>query len=254
MSRTDRPRPTGAAVAIGAVIGAVALTGCGAGQLAQTSTQVAAVDGAAVTVGTIAIREAQITYSEDAEGAAIYRRGGQAPLEMRIINIGADADRLVSASSPVAASVQISGDATVPGGQALLVEGEPAASTASAAPSTTAAPSPSPSASSSVSPSPSASSTPSPSPSASPSPSPSSSSSASSAAAPTAGSSSVLGSAGSGSAEGATEAQLVLTGLNDDIRAGLTYPVVLVFEKAGSIRLDVPVGTTGAAREAESTG
>ncbi len=247
MSRTDRPRPTGAAVAIGAVIGAVALTGCGAGQLAQTSTQVAAVDGAAVTVGTIAVREAQITYGEDAEGAAIYRRGGRAPLEMRIINIGAETDRLMSASSRVAASVQISGDATVPGGQSLLVEGEPAASTASAAPSTTAGlqPGAGEAPATSAAPSPAASASASPFPSVPPSPTASSA-----AAAPTTGSSSVLGSSGSRSAE----AQLVLTGLNDDIRAGLTYPVVLVFEKAGPIRLDVPVGTTSAAREAESTG
>jgi hypothetical protein len=43
---------------------------------------------------------------------------------------------------------------------------------------------------------------------------------------------------------GVTEqtAQIVLSGLNQDVHAGLTYPVVLNFEHAGQITVDVPVG------------
>lgn len=44
-------------------------------------------------------------------------------------------------------------------------------------------------------------------------------------------------------------AQMVLTGLRDDIRTGLTYELVLVFERAGEIRLDVPVGHPQTPRE-----
>ena len=44
-------------------------------------------------------------------------------------------------------------------------------------------------------------------------------------------------------------AQVVLTGLKEDIRAGLTYPLVLNFEKAGQITMAVPVGYPDAPRE-----
>jgi hypothetical protein len=41
----------------------------------------------------------------------------------------------------------------------------------------------------------------------------------------------------------------VLSGLQEDIRAGLTYPLVLTFERAGEVRLEVPVGNATAPRE-----
>jgi copper(I)-binding protein len=125
------------------VIGALALAGCGSGQITQTDTQVAAVNGAQANVGDIAIREAQFEYTATKDASA-YPRGGNAPLEMSIINSGGTADRLVSASSPVAGSVRVSGVTTIPAGGTLLVEGEPAAAAAppseSAGPSDSAAP------------------------------------------------------------------------------------------------------------------
>ena len=36
-------------------------------------------------------------------------------------------------------------------------------------------------------------------------------------------------------------AQVVLTGLKSDLQVGPTYPVVLTFERAGSVTLQVPV-------------
>lgn len=211
MSRTVRIRPTGAAVVIGAMIGAVALAGCSAGQVAQTSGQVAAVGGSSATVGSIAVRDAQIEFGDEVEGGVVHRAGSTAPLRMSIVNIGADADRLLSVTSPAAASVQISGDPVVPGGQVLSVDGEPETvapgSTSTAeprsgsgeAPATPLAPTPS-------------------------------------AAAPV----------------GAERtAQVVLTGLTSDVRVGLTYPLVLTFERAGQIRLDVPVGNPDTPREEE---
>lgn len=46
-----------------------------------------------------------------------------------------------------------------------------------------------------------------------------------------------------------TGATAVLTGLRDDVRAGISYPITLVFERAGPIVVAVPVDGTPAARE-----
>jgi hypothetical protein len=51
---------------------------------------------------------------------------------------------------------------------------------------------------------------------------------------------------------GTREAQVVLTGLREDVRAGLTYPLVLVFERAGEIRLQIPVANPSEEREEQS--
>lgn len=42
---------------------------------------------------------------------------------------------------------------------------------------------------------------------------------------------------------------LALTGLRVPIRSGLTYPVVLGFERAGDLVLEVPVATPDVPRE-----
>ena len=239
MSRIQRFRPTGAMVAAGAVLGAVALAGCSAGQITQTNTQVPAVVGANGGVGTVVVRDAHIEFGEQIQGANVYPRGGAAPLKMSIVNTGGQPDRLVSASSPAASSVTISGDADVPPGRVLLIEGEPAAAPAATQPAApSGAPRPSPGA------------TP-PSPSAEP-------------AAP----GDEIGGAGVEAGQrptvaapappvgeaplaGQREAQMVLTGLTEDVRAGLTYPLVLNFERAGQVTLDVPVGYRSEPREDE---
>jgi copper(I)-binding protein len=239
VSRTPRFRPFGAVVATGAVLGAIALAGCGAGQITQTSTQAPAVVGANAAVGPIAVRDAYIEFGEGAQGANIYPRGAAAPLRMSIVNTGIQPDRLVSASSPAAASVAITGDVEVPPGRVLLIEGEPAAP----APSAAARPGPSspPPAPVSGVPSPPGnqiggsgqedSRAAAPAPTVAPVPAPR---------------------AGTGGAEsGGREGQVVLTGLTDNVRAGLTYPLVLNFEKAGQITLTVPVGFPSEPREDE---
>jgi hypothetical protein len=48
--------------------------------------------------------------------------------------------------------------------------------------------------------------------------------------------------------------QVVLTGLTDDVRSGLTYPLVLTFEKAGEVRIAVPVALSTEDREDEPAG
>jgi periplasmic copper chaperone A len=117
-------------------VAGIALTGCGAGQQAQTSQQIAAVAGASATGGGIAVRNAEIAYPSGlSPEAAIYPVGGVAPVEMIIVNQGAQTDRLLSATSP-AGAVTISGEQTVgpdlslvagdfegvPGGKAVTVE------------------------------------------------------------------------------------------------------------------------------------
>lgn len=213
MSRTERFRPTGAAV-IGAMIAALALAGCSAGQVTQTSSQVPAVGGANSGVGQIAVRDVQIEFADQVEGGNVYARGGNAPLRMTIVNAGAGPDRLVSVTSPVASSVQISGVTTIPGGQALDVEGEPvvAAEPVEETGEETGEESGGSDSATTTAPVPTASETP---------------------------------------AEGA---QIVLTGLREDIRAGLTYPLVLTFERAGQIRVDVPVGNPSTPRADEHEG
>lgn len=248
MSRPLRSRPNGAAVigavVIGVAVGVLVLTGCGAAQVAQTAEQVAAAGGANATSGTIAVRNVQIEFGEDVEGGGVHPTGGDAPLTMRIINTGNLGDRLISVSSPVAETVAIGGDVDVPGGQVLLVDGEPTAPPtavpgATAVPGTTGQPAtPQPATPTATLPRttpPSAALPPAtlPTTAAVPTPAPT--------GAPT----------GTATAGAPNEATVVLTGLREDIRAGLTYEVVLTFERAGEIRLSVPVGASAEPREVE---
>ena len=269
MSLIQRFRPTGAAVVTSAVIGAIALAGCSAGQITQTSTQVPAVVGANANIGPVAVRDAQIEFSAEPQGANIYPVGGTAPLKMSIANSGGQPDRLVSASSPAAASIEITGTPDVPPGRVLLVGGEPEAAAGAAAPTASAPPGVTPSAAP---------------PGAPPAGAPTDEETRSAEAArpAEAGSGAPTPSAepvtpgdeigGAGQEGGGTSpgtgfpaapsggdageaalggAQVVLTGLKEDVRAGLTYPVVLNFERAGQVTLQVPVGFPEEPREDE---
>jgi periplasmic copper chaperone A len=109
------------AVALGALLCAVALGACGAGQLTQTSEQVAAVNGGFGQAGPIAIRNLEFVYPTG--GDHYYHRGSTAPLTGVIVNTGGMDDQLVSASSPAASSVLIAGQKQIPGRNTLrLVE------------------------------------------------------------------------------------------------------------------------------------
>jgi copper(I)-binding protein len=215
VSDRARPRPTRAFLVVGALIGAVALTGCGAGQVTQTSDQVAAVEGANANAGQIAVRNATIEFDAPAHGDAVYPAGADAPLAMSIVNSGADVDRLVAASSPVASSVQISGVLRIPGGQVLTVEGAPAPVEAPA-PTDPAAPE-------------------------TPAPGEAPADAQPATPAPT--------TAAGGEAGQSSVANIVLTGLREDIQAGRTYPLVLTFERAGTVQIEVPVANPHALRE-----
>jgi copper(I)-binding protein len=216
------PRRNRAQLVVGALIAAVAVAGCGAGQITQTSRQVAAVEGANATAGQISLRNAVIEYDEPAHGAAIYPVGGNAPLQMTIVNTGAEVDRLVAASSPVAESVQISGVLRIPGGRALDIEGAPAPVVrvpVEGAPTTAPA-------------------TPGAAPTTAP---PTSAPPAAAEPTPAAQPPAAEGEPGVGN--------IVLTGLREDVQGGLTYPLILTFERAGELRFDVPVANPDTLRE-----
>jgi copper(I)-binding protein len=232
VSDRARPRRNRAPLVVGALIAAVALAGCSAGQITQTSSQVAAVEGANADAGQIAVRNAMIEFEEPAHGAAIYPAGSDAPLQMTIVNSGAEVDRLVAASSPVAASVQINGVLRIPGGQALTIQGAiaPAAAPAPAEAEPSATPEPSPVEVQPAEPPPAeVPSTETPATTLPTEP----------VAAPPVDE----GQPGVGN--------IVLTGLREDVQAGRTYPLVLTFERAGEVRFDIPVANPDTLREDE---
>jgi copper(I)-binding protein len=267
-----RIRPTGAALVAGAMIGAVALAGCGAGQITQTSTQQSAVAGANANIGPIALRDVAITFPEQApETATVYPQGRDAPLQMTIANSAAGPDRLVSATSPAAASVTITGATDVAGGQRVVVDGEPpAAPTPTLAPSGTAAPgasaSAAPRSTAGAAPTAGASAAPGtavvPSGSALP-PTPTvAATGPANPLAPVPSLSATPGAGGfnpAGTGQGTVQnpaavdegTHVVLTGLTDDVRSGLTYPVTFTFEKAGAVTLEVPVALSTEKRETD---
>lgn len=179
MSRSEPSRRSraGAAAALAALL---LLTGCGAGQLTATSTQRGSAGGANADAGDILVREAEIEFGDSAPGEVVYPAGTTAPLQMRIVNQGVVADRLVSATSRAASVVHLSGPLEVPAGQVLVVGSRPPA------------------------------------------------------------------------APGVRTAQITLTGLHEDVRAGLTYELVLVFERAGPVLLHLPVDNPTTPREATS--
>ncbi|MGE3286802.1 MAG: hypothetical protein AB7J32_11970 [Pseudonocardia sp.] len=125
MSRIERSRPNRIAKGIAAAAAALLLAGCGAGQLTGTSTQGSSSGGANGSAGSIVVRDAEIEFGAGATEAVVFPVGSSAPLTMHIVNQGYAGDALVSASSPIATSVQVGGATELPGGQALLVGSAP---------------------------------------------------------------------------------------------------------------------------------
>lgn len=81
--------------------GALALTACGAGQISQTATQVAAVNGNSADVGAIQLRNVHVVYPDSQEYS--IEPGGTVELGFTAINSDpAAADELTGISSPEA--------------------------------------------------------------------------------------------------------------------------------------------------------
>lgn len=140
------PRRNLAARLLPVVLGvsvAVLVTGCGAGQITQTASQVAAVNGASGTAGAIAVRDAQLAFPSSAN--KYYSRGDNASVIVTIANSGAVDDTLTSVSSPAFKSATVTGTRTISAHNAVSsgndVDDNPAPSvtSSSAAPTTTTA-------------------------------------------------------------------------------------------------------------------
>jgi copper(I)-binding protein len=132
---------------------AVVLTGCGAGQITQTSSQLASVNGASGNAGPIAIRNAQLAFPTDNK-QGVLAPGSSTTLIVTIVNTGLTADTLVKVDSPAVTGVLVngsaSGSAPLPGNFAISSGLDPddgtiiepastAPTTASVAPSSTSA-------------------------------------------------------------------------------------------------------------------
>lgn len=175
-----RLRLASAALGLGA---ALALTGCSAGQITETDTQVAAVDGASGEANGLAIRDAQLTFPTK---GTTYPAGSSAPVRAVLANQNSEGDRLVQAHSPYAASVELAGKTDLPGQTALHAEGK--AGSTSQQPSGQNQP------------------------------------------------------ASEGGPLDQLEIQITLKGLTQEIGPGVTIPVTFVFEKAGPVTVQVPIG------------
>ncbi|WP_027933671.1 copper chaperone PCu(A)C [Amycolatopsis thermoflava] len=137
--RLQKRRVVGASVvAVGA---ALALAGCGAGQITQTNTMLPAVNGAMAQAGKLVLRDAGLVNRNDCQQA--YATGSSAPLTLVIANDGTADDELVSVSSANAASATVEGQKAIVAGSKLLIgpatEGESVQQpeSSSAAPSST---------------------------------------------------------------------------------------------------------------------
>jgi len=114
-----------AALGIGAVLG---MTGCSAGQVAQTAQELPAVNGAVAHTGKIVINDATLAYPQTTQG--VYAKGSDIELALTIVNNAASDDELVDVSSDTASEVLIEGSTTIPA-RGELVVGTPGGSAAS---------------------------------------------------------------------------------------------------------------------------
>ena len=120
-SRSSRCSARIVALAAGAVIGAVTITGCSAGQLSQTAMQQSAVDGNAVTINNVALRNVHI---EALQTGDFLRPGTTVNLVLVAINQSPDiVDKLVGVTTDIG-KVTVTGDPTLPPSGVLFVGGQ----------------------------------------------------------------------------------------------------------------------------------
>ena len=107
-TKAVRTRLASTALGLGAIL---AVAGCSAGQETQTSSQVAAVDGAHGSAQQVDVRNVQLAFPDD---SSTYEAGSSAPLEGGLVNAGSESDRLVEVTSPYAASAEVTGTTVLP--------------------------------------------------------------------------------------------------------------------------------------------
>jgi hypothetical protein len=110
--RVPRPRRSAklAGLAASAVIGAVALSGCGAGQLSQTAMQQSAVDGNQAVVKNVALRNVRIQALQTGD---YLHPGDTVDLVLVAVNQSPDiTDKLVGITTDIG-KVTVTGDPTL---------------------------------------------------------------------------------------------------------------------------------------------
>ena len=85
------------------VVGGLALTGCGAGQVAQSAVQSPTIDGISAQVGQISIRNLALEYPDQ----GTYAKGSDARLRLVLVNESVSDDTLIAVRSNVSADVTI---------------------------------------------------------------------------------------------------------------------------------------------------
>lgn len=94
------------------------LTGCGAGQISQTATQEAAVNGTSATAKNIVLRNVHL---QAVQTSGFIQPGQSVPLVFVAANNSPDVDdKLVGITSDVG-TVALDGDLAIPAGQALVI-------------------------------------------------------------------------------------------------------------------------------------
>jgi hypothetical protein len=97
---------------------AALLSGCGAGQISQMSTQEPAVNGNKVTVNNVALRDIRMQAQQSGD---FLQPGRSVDLVLVAVNQSPDiADRLVGVTSDIG-TVTVSGDARLPAGGMLFI-------------------------------------------------------------------------------------------------------------------------------------
>ncbi|WP_205660616.1 hypothetical protein [Amycolatopsis antarctica] len=234
-----------AALGLGA---ALAIAGCGAGQITQTDTQEPAVNGALAQGGTLLIRDASFNFPEGESKA--YAAGSEVPLTLRVVNTGGADDELLEVKAEGAASATVEGQKRVIAGSVLVI-GEPTppgghaekpSVTATALPTSSAEPG----ASESGSPESGSAESGASETGASATSEPGASPSSDAGEPPATTGSPAPGVTGAPGAEDPRvgEAEVTLQGLQRELRPGQTVKVTFVFRDAGPITVDMPIGSS----------
>ncbi|MGH3951012.1 MAG: copper chaperone PCu(A)C [Pseudonocardiaceae bacterium] len=108
-----------AALAVGV---AIAMAGCGAGQITQTDAHQPAVNGTHGVAGMLRLSDVALAFPEGE--TKYYPAGSDVPLTLHIANRGDSGDVLTAVQSPAATSVAISGDKEIVAHHALSVRAE----------------------------------------------------------------------------------------------------------------------------------
>lgn len=248
LQKSSAPRRLAVVAALATGLG-LAAAGCSAGQVTQTDNQVAVVNGASGQAGDITVRDAQLLFPV-AHGA--YEEGDDAPVVVVIANNGTTADKLLAVTSEFADPAEITGDVELESASAVV--GGADQDDAGSHPTTTSRPSASSSASATATTTPSGSAT------------TTTTGSATSGSATTTTTTTGSGSAtttasgdhtsisnpptsGSNTPSSADPSEpgvvkIVLKHLKKPLRPGETIKVTFLFQNAGEITLELPIGAS----------